>query len=89
MKQVIKNIIESKIPKGFIFDAHSIIDYLIQNETETYLSFYENKWKTNYFHSEISKLIATFENTLIDRQGTSWSRNIHNNFTENVCWLKK
>jgi hypothetical protein len=89
MKQILKNIIESKIPKGFIFDAHSIIDYLIQYESDAYLSFYKKNWKTDDFHREISKLIAEFEDTKIERQGKSWSRNIHNKFTKNICWLKK
>jgi hypothetical protein len=89
MKNTIQTIIQSKIPKGSIFDAHSIIEYLIQCNSDTYLSFYQNNWKTEFFHSEISKLIATFDGELIERKGTCWSQNIHKRFTSNACWLKK
>ncbi len=89
MKNTIKKIIQSEIPKGCIFDAHSIIEYLIQFDSDTYLSYYQNNWKTKDFHREISKLITTLEGELIDRQGTSWSLNIHKKFSQNVCWLKK
>jgi len=88
MEQIIQNIIKTKILKGCVFDAHSIIEYLIQHHSDTYFSFYKNNWTTEFFHSEISKLIATFDDELIERQGTSWSQNIHKNFTTNVCWIK-
>ena len=89
MENTIQTIIKSKIPKGHIFDAHTIIEHLIQYDSDTYLSYYQNNWKTEDFHREISKLIATFEGGLIDRQGTSWSLNIHKKFSPNLCWLKK
>ncbi len=88
MKNTIQNIIQSKIPKGHIFDAHTIIEYLIQFDSDTYLSSYQNNWTTDFYHSEISKLIATFEGEIIERKGTSWSQNIHKNFSPNVCWIK-
>lgn len=88
MENTIQTIIESKIPKGHILDAHTIIEYLIQNESDIYLSSYQNNWTTDFYHSEISKLIATFEGALVERQGISWSKNIHKKFTPNVCWLK-
>jgi len=88
MENAIKTIILSKIPKGHIFDAHTIIEHLIQYDSDTYLSSYQNNWKTDSYHREISKLITTFEGEIIERQGTSWSKNIHEKFTANVCWLK-
>jgi len=88
MKDVIQNIIESKVPKGCIFDAHSIIEYLIQNDSNIYLSSYKNGWTTEFYHSEISKTIADFEEMMIKRVGESWSLNIHKKFTKNVCWIK-
>jgi len=88
MENTIQTIIESKIPKGHIFDAHTIIEYLIQYDSDIYLSSYQNNWTTDFYHSELSKLIATFEGALVERQGISWSKNIHKKFTQNVCWLK-
>jgi len=88
MEKIIQSIIQTKIPKGCIFDAHSIIEYLIQNDSDVYLSNYKSGWKTDFYHSEISKSIATFEGSLLKRQGDSWSLNIHKRFSPNVCWLK-
>lgn len=88
MKNIIQTIIQSKIPKGCIFDTHSIIEYLIQSDSDTYLSSYKNNWTTEFYHSKISELIGTLDDKLIKRHGTSWSQNIHKKFTPNVCWIK-
>jgi len=88
MKNTIQNIIKSEIPKKCVFDAHTIIEYMLQNHSDIYLSSYQNNWKTDYYHSEISKIIATFEGDIIERQGESWSINIHKKFSPNVCWIK-
>jgi hypothetical protein len=87
MKNLIQTIILRVIPKGCVFDAHSIIEYLLQNHSDIYLSSFQNGWTTEYYHSEISKTIASFEESLINRVGQSWSQNIHNKFTENVSWI--
>jgi hypothetical protein len=89
MEKTIEKIIREKIPEGCIFDAHSIINYLIQNESDTYLSSYKNNWTTKYYHSEISKQIASFENKTLERMKDSWSLNINNNFSRNACWVKQ
>lgn len=88
MEQIIHSIIQNEIPKGCIFDAHSVIEYLIQNQSDIYLSSHQNNWTTEFYHSEISKTIASFEGTIIKRVGESWSLNIHKKFTENKCWIK-
>ncbi len=88
MKNIILSIIQGEIPKGCIFDAHSIIEYLIQNYSDDYLSSYKDGWTTKFYHSEISKIIAEFEENTIKRQGNCWSLNIHKKFSNNVCWIK-
>lgn len=89
MKELIQSIIQEEIPKGYIFDAHTIIEYLIQKESDIYLSSYKKDWTTEFYHSEISKTIASFEKDgIIERVGKSWSLNIHKKFSENVCWKK-
>jgi len=88
MREVIQSIIQNEIPKGCVFDAHAIIEYLIQNHSDIYLLSYKNDWTTEFYHSEISKKIASFERTILERVGESWSHNIHKNFTKNVCWRK-
>ena len=88
MKNTIQSIIQNEIPKGHVFDAHSIIEYLLQHESDVYLLSHENEWTTEFYHSKISKMINSFDGSLIERDGKSWSRNIRMNFTENVCWKK-
>lgn len=88
MRNIIQTIIQEQIPKGSVFDAHSIIEYLIQHQSDIYLSSYKNGWTTEFYHSEISKTIASFEGIIIKRVGECWSLNIHKKFTPNVCWNK-
>lgn len=88
MKTLIQSIIQNDIPKNCVFDVHSIIEYLIQYHSDVYLSTHQNNWTTEFYHSEISKKIASFEGNIITRQGESWSRNIHYNFSTNKCWVK-
>lgn len=88
MKATIESIIRNEIRPGCIFDAHTIINYLIQNNSEVYLPEHQNNWRTEYYHSVISKMIDEFSNSLIERLDDSWSRNIHMNYTENACWRK-
>jgi len=88
MQNVIKSIINSEIPKGCVFDAHSIIEYLIQNHSDIYLSSFKTG-TTEYYHSEISKTIALFEGSIIKRIDDCWSLNIHKKFSQNKCWIKK
>ncbi len=88
MKNTIQTIIQSVIPKECVFDAHTIINYLIQYHNDVYLTSYKNDWTTAFYHSEISKTITTFEDSIIKRQGECWSRNITNKFSQNKCWIK-
>ena len=83
MESTIKTIIQSEIPKECIFDAHTIINYLIQNHNNIYLSTKKNNWTTAFYHSEISKTIATFEESILKRLGESWSININNQYSQN------
>ena len=88
MESTIETIILSVIPKECVFDAHTIINYLIKYHDNIYQASYNKNWTVEYYHSEISKKIATFENSIIKRKGESWSKNINNNFSQNKCWTK-
>jgi len=88
MKNAIQSIIQEQVSKGGVFDAHSIIEFLIQNHSDIYLSSYKNGWTTEFYHGYISKEIASFEDTIIERVGQSWSLNVHKKFSTNVCWIK-
>lgn len=88
MKSTIQTIIQSVIPKECVFDAHTIINYLIQNHKDVYSSSKNKDWTTAYYHSEISKTIATFEDSILKRQGESWSMHVNDKFGPNKCWIK-
>lgn len=88
MKEIIQNVIQKAIPKNCVFDTHAIINFLIKNHNDVYLSNYKQGWTTAYYHSEISKLIATFEDEQLNRIGESWSQHINGEFSQNKCWIK-
>lgn len=87
MRSVIQSIIQ-QIKTNYIFDAHTIIAFLIQNNCDLYLTSFGDNTSTELYHSEISKMIASFEDSLITRIGNSWSKNVKDNFSTCVCWRK-
>lgn len=94
LEATIQAIIQN-IPQGDIFDAHSIIDFLIQNNSDVYLDSYRQGMTTKVYHSQISKIINSFanpndNNRLLDRLGGNiWSRNIHQHFTNNAPYRRR
>jgi hypothetical protein len=88
MKKIIKSII-GRIPSGMIFDTHTIIEYLLQNDSDAYLQNY-NGTSTELYHGSIGQIIAEIEKEeLVERIGESWSLNIHKTFNKCTCWKKK
>ncbi len=80
----------SKVPKGCIFDAHSVISYLLKTHSDDYLDFHNDAEPTNSFHSRVSRAINPFaDKNVIERiDAKSYSLNIRGNFSENSCWRK-
>lgn len=92
MEAIIKDIIR-KIEKGNIFDSHFIIDTLIRDYSDDYLRFAaENLVSskvTEYVHSEIAKIIASFRGTLVEQiSDQSISYNIRGNISKCALWKK-
>jgi hypothetical protein len=91
MKNVIETII-SEIPRGMAFDNHYIITTVIRFHGDEYLSFIADNVVassriTEYVHSELAKIIASFESTLIKRlPPRSISYNIRGNASECALW---
>ena len=92
MDNLVQNIADFifKVPKGCIFDAHSVISYLMKNHTDDYLEFHKDTEPTNSFHSRVSRVINSFvDDKVIERIDVkSYSLNIRGNFSENSCWKK-
>ena len=93
MKELIRTII-GEMPKGCIFDSHTVIQLIIERNTEVYLQAYQGQATVESFHGLLAKEIDAFtkpENgELIQRlEGESWSKNIRNNYSTCACWRKK
>ena len=80
----------STVPKGCIFDAHSVISYLLKNHSDDYFDFHNDAEATNSFHTRVSRAINPFvDKNIIERiDAKSYSLNIRGNFSENSCWKK-
>jgi len=88
MSNMIESIIRREIQGGCVFDAHAIIEYIIQHDRDLYVQTNVRQWTTEFYHSDISKKIARFEDSLIESLGNSWSLNIRKRFSNNKCWRK-
>jgi hypothetical protein len=86
MENVIKGIL-LQIPTGVIFDTHTIIEYLLQNNSDDYLLSFTGG-STQTYNGKIGQIIDSFDSTLVERVGVSWSMNIRKNFSECTCWKK-
>ncbi len=94
-REAVRNIINS-IPSGMIFDSHFVINQLIRNYSDEYLTFasgYANSPNmdrlTYRVHQQIGHVINSFKGDLIQRQpNDSWSENIHGNVNEVALWQK-
>lgn len=85
----IRNFI-AEIPSGHIFDAHAVINYLIENHSDDYLNCHTLDETTEHYHSRISKTIDSLCNDNIIKKVNeeSFSQNIHKNYSSNKCWKK-
>ena len=93
MESTVEKIIAG-IDKGIYFDSHFIIDTVIRDFSDVYLTFaagHQAKDKvTEYVHSEIAKTISSFDGTLVQRviEAESLSFNIRGNASKCALWVK-
>lgn len=88
MKDIIIEIVKRDIPRGLIFDSHAVIFLLLQKSSDDYLTQNKNQTTASY-HGSIAAAIASLENDgLINKVGSSWSKNIHDKFSKCECWKK-
>lgn len=88
MKEIVSKIIKEEIPSEVIFDSHSIISWMLQNQSADYLSKNKNQ-NTASHNGSIAMAIASLENDgVIKKVGTSWSKNIHDKYSTCECWIK-
>lgn len=92
MQTIIETIV-SDIKRGNMFDSHYIIDKVIRDYSDQYLSFASTHLATGkiteYAHSELAKLISSLEGRLVEQQQSkSISYNIRGNASECALWKR-
>jgi hypothetical protein len=78
-----------KIPAGKIFDTHLVIEYLLQEYSDVYLSSFSHRAMPAY-HGYIGQIVDSFagKGVISTQIGKSWSINIRKQFSECTCWKK-
>ena len=92
MNSIVEQII-SKIDKGKAFDSHFVIDTIIKEYSDEYLTFVANHLAsskvTEYAHSEIAKIIASLKESLVqDLPYKSISYNIRGKASSCALWKR-
>ena len=70
-----------KVPVGTYFDVHTIVEKLLQKHDEVYLGNVGHYTSAAQYHSRISRIIS-HEEDIACRAGNSYSKNIHDKFSE-------
>lgn len=92
MNSIVEQIIRG-IDKGKTFDSHFVIDTIIREHSDDYLTFVANHLAsskvTEYAHSEIAKIIASFIGSLVQNLPyKSISYNIRGKASSCALWEK-
>ena len=87
LEKAVRDIITG-IPSDASFDVHTVIQKLLQEHDDVYLMNVGNYTSAAQYHSKISTIIA--HNTdIVDKAGNSFSKNIHDKFSENHLFKRK
>ena len=84
LEKAVRDIITG-IPSDAYFDVHTVIQKLLQEHDDVYLMNVGHYTSAAQYHSKISGIIA--ETGIVDKAGNSFSKNIHDKFSE--CHLFK
>ena len=85
LEKAIREII-SGIPVDVYFDVHTITQRLLQKHDDVYLVNIGHYSSAAQYHSKISSIISQ-ETDMVEKIGNSYSKNIHDKFSE--CHLFK
>ncbi|MCL2381067.1 MAG: hypothetical protein FWC64_05670 [Treponema sp.] len=84
LEKAIRELI-SGLPQDAYFDVHTVIQKMLQEHDEVYLMNIGHYTSAAQYHSKISAIIA--EIGMVEKVGSSYSKNIHDKFSE--CHLFK
>jgi len=92
MNSIVEEII-SGVDKGNAFDSHFVIDTIIKEHSDDYLTFVANHLTsskvTEYAHSELAKIISSFDGSLVEKLSyRSTSYNIRGKASSCALWEK-
>jgi len=87
LERAIRNIIVG-IPIDAFFDVHMVIQKLLQEHDEEYLANIGNYTSAAQYHAKISTIIGT-DTDLVESIGKSYSKNIHDKFSECNLFKRK
>ena len=85
LEKAIREIV-SGIPAGAFFDVHTVTQKLLQDHDDVYLANIGHYTSAAQYHSKISTIIGQ-ETDKVEMAGSSYSKNIHDKFSE--CHLFK
>ena len=76
------------IPSGLFFDVHTIVEKLLQEHDDVYLSNVGHYTSAAQYHSRISAIIG-HDTDIVEKAGNSYSKNIHDKFSECHLFRRK
>jgi len=78
----------SSVPFGAYFDVHTVVQILLQQYDDVYLTNIGNYKSAAQYHSKISSIIG-HHTDLVEVAGNSYSKNIHDKFSECHLFRRK
>ncbi|MDR0513473.1 MAG: hypothetical protein LBG93_10335 [Treponema sp.] len=85
--KTVRDIVQS-IPCEVAFDVHTVVEKLLQEHDEIYLANIGHYGSAAQYHAKISSVIAQNAD-LADQIGNSYSKNIHDKFSECHLFRRK
>ncbi|HNQ77037.1 MAG TPA: hypothetical protein PKJ37_12125 [Acidobacteriota bacterium] len=88
LDEAIRQIVDS-ISAGLVFDNHTVIQKLIEEYSDTYLSSFSGGTTEGYHGLIIAQKIRDLGESFVILRRKAYSKNIHGKYTECDCWVKK
>ena len=84
LETCVRNIVRDEVPFNHLFDSHMVIQRMLQQYPDEYISNVGTYTTILQYHGRIAQEIGKLEGTLIERMGRSYSQNTKNNFSKRL-----